>query len=58
MGIIKLGSPKYVYEVELVNGNQIAEIEVNCEGKVIEFSKWRVSLRDLMVKSHLSCHKP
>jgi hypothetical protein len=39
--IIKLGSPQYVYEAELVKGNQIAEIEVSPQGKVIEFSKWR-----------------
>jgi len=38
--IIKLESPKYAYEAELVKGNQVAEIEVTAEGKVIEAPAW------------------
>lgn len=38
--IIRLESPKYVYEAELVKGNQVAEIEVTAEGKVIEAPAW------------------
>ncbi|HSE18838.1 MAG TPA: PepSY-like domain-containing protein [Pyrinomonadaceae bacterium] len=38
--IIKLGSPRYVYEAELKKGNQVAEIEVSSEGKVIEGPVW------------------
>jgi uncharacterized membrane protein YkoI len=39
--ITKLGSPRYVYEAELVKGNQMAEIEVSPEGQVIEPPEWR-----------------
>jgi uncharacterized membrane protein YkoI len=39
--ITKLGSPKYVYEAELVKGDQVAEIEVTSEGQVIEAPEWR-----------------
>lgn len=38
--IVKLDSPRYVYEAELVKGDQTGEIEVNADGKVIEPLKW------------------
>ena len=34
--IVKLDSPRYVYEAELVKGDQTGEIEVDADGKVIE----------------------
>jgi len=39
--IIKLDSPKYRYEADLVKGNQVAEIQVSPEGQVIEAPKWK-----------------
>ena len=39
--VMKLGSLRYVYEAELVKGNQTAEIEVTAEGQVIEQPEWR-----------------
>ena len=39
--IIKLGTPKYLYEADLVKGNQVAEIQVSPEGQVMEAPKWR-----------------
>jgi len=38
--IVKLDSPKYVYEAELVKGDQRGEMEVAADGKVIEALKW------------------
>jgi hypothetical protein len=38
--IVKLDSPRYVYEAELVKGNQRGEMEVGADGKVIEALKW------------------
>ena len=38
--IIKLASPRYVYEAELEKGGQVAEIEVSSEGQVIEAPVW------------------
>jgi hypothetical protein len=38
--IVKLDSPKYVYEAELEKGNQRGEMEVAADGKVIEALKW------------------
>jgi uncharacterized membrane protein YkoI len=38
--IIKLASPRYVYEAELEKGGQMAEIEVSSEGQVIEAPVW------------------
>jgi uncharacterized membrane protein YkoI len=38
--VIKLSSPRYVYEAELVKGNQQAEIEVSADGQVIESPEW------------------
>ncbi len=38
--IVKLDSPRYVYEAELVKDGQTGEIEVDAEGKVIEPLKW------------------
>jgi uncharacterized membrane protein YkoI len=39
--IIKLSSPRYVYEAELQKDNQVAEIEVTLEGQVIEAPAWK-----------------
>ena len=39
--VIKLDSPRYLYEAELVKGKQVAEIEVSSEGQVIEAPRWR-----------------
>jgi hypothetical protein len=39
--IIKLTSLRYIYEAELIKGNQRAEIEVTPEGKVIEAPNWK-----------------
>jgi len=39
--IIKLASPRYLYEAELMKGNQVAEIEVTPEGQVTEAPQWR-----------------
>jgi hypothetical protein len=39
--IIKLSSPRYVYEAELQKVNQVAEIEVTSEGQVIESPQWK-----------------
>ena len=38
--VVKLASPKYVYEAELVKGNQAGEIQVAPDGQVIEALKW------------------
>jgi hypothetical protein len=38
--IVKLAAPKYVYEAELVKGNQAGEIQVAPDGKVVEALKW------------------
>jgi hypothetical protein len=39
--VIKLDSPRYLYEADLVKGNKVAEIEVSSEGQVTEAPKWR-----------------
>jgi uncharacterized membrane protein YkoI len=39
--IIKLSTHKYVYEAELIKGNQVAEIEVTADGQVIEAPEWK-----------------
>lgn len=38
--LVKLASPKYVYEAELVKGKQTGEIQVAPDGKVVEAVKW------------------
>jgi hypothetical protein len=38
--IVKLATPKFVFEAELVKGNQTGEIQVAPDGKVIEAVKW------------------
>jgi len=38
--IVKLATPKYVYEAELVKGNKTGEIQVAPDGKVVEALKW------------------
>lgn len=40
--LVKLDSPRYVYEAELVKDGQTGEIEVDAEGKVIEPLKWDI----------------
>jgi hypothetical protein len=39
--VIKLDSPKYAYEADLVKGNQVGEVVVTPEGQVTEGPKWR-----------------
>ena len=38
--IVKLATPKYVYEAEIVKGNQMGEIQVDPDGKIVEALKW------------------
>jgi hypothetical protein len=38
--IVKLASPKYVYEAEIVKGGQTGEIQVDPDGKIVEALKW------------------
>jgi hypothetical protein len=38
--IVKLATPRYVYEAELVKGEHRGEIQVAADGKVIEALKW------------------
>ncbi len=38
--IVKLDTPRYVYEAELVKGNQTGEIEVDADGNITEPLKW------------------
>jgi hypothetical protein len=38
--IVKLATPKYVYEAEIVKGNQTGEIQVDPDGKIVEALKW------------------
>jgi len=39
--VIKLATPKYMYEADLIKGNQVAEIQVSPDGQVTEAPKWR-----------------
>ena len=39
--VIKLDSPKYVYEADLAKGNRVGEVVVTPEGQVTEGPKWR-----------------
>jgi len=39
--LVKLDKPKFVYEAELVKGDQEGEIEVAADGTVIEGPKWK-----------------
>jgi len=39
--VIKLDTPKYVYEADLVQGDKVAEIQVDPDGQVIEAPKWK-----------------
>lgn len=38
--IVKLDKPTFVYEAELVKGNQTGEIQVAPDGKIVEAIKW------------------
>ncbi len=40
--LVKLNPPHFVYEAEMIKGNQYAEIQVDPDGKVIEAPKWRI----------------
>ena len=39
--VIKLDSPKYAFEADLVKGNNLGEVVVTPEGQVTEGPKWR-----------------
>jgi hypothetical protein len=41
--IVMLATPSVVYEVELVKGKEIGEIQVAPDGKIVEALKWRSS---------------
>jgi len=38
--IVKLDTPRFIYEAELVKDNKTGEIEVAADGKIIEALKW------------------
>ncbi len=38
--IVKLDSPKYIYEAEVMKGDQTGEVEVAADGTIIEPLKW------------------
>jgi hypothetical protein len=38
--IVKLATPKYVYEAELVKGDQRGEVQVAPDGQIVEGPKW------------------
>jgi hypothetical protein len=40
--VIKLDTPKYLYEADLLNANKVGEIVVTPEGQVTEGPKWIV----------------
>jgi len=40
--IVKLDSPRYIYEAELMKDDQIGEIEVDADGKIIEELNWDI----------------
>jgi hypothetical protein len=39
--ILKLATPNYAYEADLVKGNQVAEVVTTAEGQVTEPPVWR-----------------
>jgi uncharacterized membrane protein YkoI len=39
--LVKLASPRYIYEADLVQGGQEAEVQVAPDGKVVEAPKWK-----------------
>ena len=39
--VIKLATPKYVYEADMVKGDQAGEVQVSPEGRVTEGPEWR-----------------
>jgi len=39
--LVKLASPRYVYEADLVKGKQKAEVQVAPDGKIVEAPKWK-----------------
>ncbi len=44
--LVKLDSPKYVYEAEVVKGTQTGEIEVDADGQIIEPLKWDTEISE------------
>ena len=40
--VIKLDTPKYLYEADLLNGNKVGEIVITPEGQVTEGPEWIV----------------
>ncbi len=40
--IVKLASPKYVYEAEIVKDGKTGEIQVDPDGKIVEALKWDI----------------
>ncbi|MCK4495499.1 MAG: hypothetical protein KAU91_04070 [Candidatus Aminicenantes bacterium] len=40
--IVKLDSPRYIYEAELMKDDQMGEIEVDADGKIIEELNWDI----------------
>jgi len=40
--IVKLDSPRYIYEAELLKDDQIGEIEVDADGNIIKELKWDI----------------
>jgi uncharacterized membrane protein YkoI len=38
--IVRLATPRYVYEAEMEKGNQAGEVEVTADGKLVEPVKW------------------
>jgi len=40
--VIKLDTPKYLYEADLLNGNKVGETVITPEGQVTEEPKWIV----------------
>ena len=40
--IVKLDSPRYIYEAELLKDDQIGEIEVDADGKIIKELSWDI----------------
>jgi len=39
--VIKLSTPKYAFEADLIKDKQVAEIQVSPDGQVTEPPKWR-----------------
>ena len=44
--LVKLASPRYVYEADLVKGEQRAEIQVAPDGKIVEAPQWKAGVAE------------